>query len=121
MLDFREIPLYFLVHLLTIASFIDVILAVMNIRNIVVIDGDIVNKSNLSRQIFYKETYKGRKSKVDSLQEYIENLNSKVKYSGIKTYISKDFFNYKIFENIDLIIHTSDKLTGKIDLYVDNI
>lgn len=105
----------------TIGSFIAVTLAAMNVRNIVVIDGDIVNESNLSRQIFYKESDIGRKFKVDSLHEYITNLNSSVKYSGIKTYITEKFSNYEIFENVDLIIQTADKPTGKIDLYVDNI
>ncbi|CAM3237971.1 MULTISPECIES: HesA/MoeB/ThiF family protein [Streptobacillus] len=105
----------------TIGSFIAVTLAAMNVRNIIVIDGDVVSESNLSRQIFYKESDIDKKFKVDSLQEYIKNLNSNVKFQGFKIYINEKFLNYEIFKNVDLIIQTADKPTGKIDLYVDEI
>ena len=93
----------------------------MNVSNIIVIDGDIVSESNLSRQFFYKEKDIDKNYKVDSLGEFIKNLNSNVKYLGIKMFIDENFSNYEIFKNVDLIIQTADKPTGKIDLYVDEI
>ena len=104
-------------------SMLAVMLAAIGVENITVIDGDIVEESNLSRQIFYKEKDIGSEYKVNSLKEFIGNFNSKVNFIAVASYI--EFNNIpsleKYIKNSNLIIQTADKPTGKIDEYVNYI
>ncbi|WP_282919672.1 HesA/MoeB/ThiF family protein [Ignavigranum ruoffiae] len=80
-----------IVGLGAVGSFIAVMCASIGIGNITLIDGDYVEESNLTRQIFFKEKDVGKVYKVDSLKEYISTLNKNVKINAINKYITGNF------------------------------
>lgn len=104
-----------------LGSFIAVMCASIGVKKIKVIDGDYVEESNLTRQIFYKEKDVANNIlKVDSLEEHIKRLNSKVIYEGIPEFVNENT-NINLFKDVDLIVQTADKPTGKIDRIVFNL
>jgi adenylyltransferase/sulfurtransferase len=64
-------------------------LAVAGLGKIRVIDGDIVELSNLNRQVLHSDKDIGR-SKVDSAKEKLEALNPDISVEAIKEIITKD-------------------------------
>jgi adenylyltransferase/sulfurtransferase len=64
-------------------------LAVAGVGEIRVIDGDIVELSNLNRQVLHSDKDIGR-SKVDSAKEKLEALNPDISVEAIKEIITKD-------------------------------
>ena len=64
-------------------------LAVAGVGKIRVIDGDIVELSNLNRQVLHSDKDIGR-SKVDSAKEKLEALNPDISVEAIKEIITKD-------------------------------
>ena len=73
-----------------------------------IIDHDVVEESNLQRQVLYKESSVG-KSKVEEAKKYLNGLNSSV---NIQTYNTKlDAGNViELFGNYDIIVDATDTI-----------
>lgn len=92
-------------------------LAAMGIGWIGIVDFDIIQESNLHRQILYTETDVG-KSKVEVLSARIKNQNSEVQIDSIYTRLSVD--NAKaIIQQYNIICDCSDNVSTR--LLVDEI
>ena len=73
-----------------------------------IIDHDVVEESNLQRQVLYKESSVG-KSKVEEAKKYLNGLNSSI---NIQTYHTKlDAGNaIDLFHNYDVIVDATDTI-----------
>jgi sulfur-carrier protein adenylyltransferase/sulfurtransferase len=82
-------------------------LAAMGVGTLGLMDHDIVEMSNLSRQILYKESDIGRK-KVDCAKEVLQSQNSHI---AIHTYLfSFSASNVDVLELYDIVIDGTDQL-----------
>lgn len=71
-----------------------------------IVDGDVVSKSNLHRQVLYTEAMVGR-SKVEMAKAQLSAQNSTTTILIYKTYLSPDNAE-KIIENYDLVVDATD-------------
>jgi adenylyltransferase/sulfurtransferase len=81
-------------------------LAAAGIGNIGIIDGDIIEKSNLHRQILHSQNNIGT-PKVDSIKQRICDINSNVNVCAYNTRLSKDNA-VAIIQKYDVIVDASD-------------
>ena len=82
-------------------------LAACGIGRIGIVDGDIIDMSNLHRQIAHQEKKIG-KSKVDSLCQAIGDLNSEVKTVSYKHLLSSSNAANIFNDNYDVILDATD-------------
>jgi adenylyltransferase/sulfurtransferase len=81
-------------------------LAAAGIRSILIADKDLLDETNLNRQIIYKEKDIGKK-KVDLAEEFINGLDYKIKVS--KLYKKVDVESIKeILSDFDILLDCSD-------------
>ena len=86
-------------------------LVAAGIKELTIIDDDIVSISNLQRQILYNETHIG-KIKVEIAKDVLSKLNSDVKINVYKDYIDENSIN-KYLKNQDFIVDCSDNMKTK--------
>lgn len=78
-----------------------------------IIDNDVVDISNLQRQILFNETQVGR-DKVQSAKDILSNLNSEVQINAYKDYIDENSVKKYLEEvNYDFIVDCSDNFKTK--------
>jgi len=83
------------------------------INKLTIIDNDILDISNLQRQILYNETQIG-KAKAESAKEVLSKLNSDVEINTYKEYFDEKSINkYLKEENYDFIVDCSDNFKSK--------
>ena len=90
-------------------------LARSNIGNFVLIDDDVVNKSNINRQIIATKDSVGRK-KTELFKERILAINPKANVETFDCFYlpdKRDLFNFKEY---DFVIDAIDTVSGKLDL-----
>ncbi|GAB2022684.1 hypothetical protein RyT2_17580 [Pseudolactococcus yaeyamensis] len=93
----------------------------MGCKNIVCIDADKVEVSNLTRQIYYTDLQARKECyKVDALAKFIFNFYPESNFLGIKEFVSSDNLGTIIEGEIDLIVNTADSPQGKIDQWVSH-
>lgn len=92
-------------------------LTAAGIKELTIIDDDIVSISNLQRQILYNETHVG-KNKVEMAKEVLSRLNSEVKINTYKDFIDENSIK-KYLKNQDFIVDCSDNMKTKF--LVNNI
>ena len=81
------------------------------IKELTIIDDDIVSISNLQRQILYNETHIG-KIKVEMAKDVLSKLNSDVKINAHRDYINENSIK-KYIKNQDFIVDCSDNMKTK--------
>ena len=86
-------------------------LVAAGIRELSIIDNDIVSISNLQRQILYNENQIGIE-KIQVAQEVLSNLNSEVKINVYKDYIDENSIK-KYINDQDFIVDCSDNFKTK--------
>jgi molybdopterin/thiamine biosynthesis adenylyltransferase len=86
-------------------------LVAAGIKELTIIDDDIVSISNLQRQILYNETHIG-KIKVEMAKDVLSKLNSDVKINAHKDYIDENSIK-KYLKNQDFIVDCSDNMKTK--------
>ncbi|MFX1385092.1 MAG: ThiF family adenylyltransferase [Promethearchaeota archaeon] len=86
-------------------------LTAAGIKELTIIDNDILEISNLQRQILYNETQVG-KNKADITKEVLSNLNSEVKIKTYKDHIDGTSIK-KYLKGQDFIVDCSDNLSTK--------
>ncbi|MFX0002186.1 MAG: ThiF family adenylyltransferase [Promethearchaeota archaeon] len=88
-------------------------LTAAGINELTIIDNDILDISNLQRQILYNETYIG-KDKVKSAKEVLEKLNSDLKINAYKDYLDENSIRkYLKEQKYDFIVDCSDNFQTK--------
>lgn len=90
------------------------------IENIVIIDNDIVDVTNLNRQLLSTTDNIGLK-KVDVAKERILSINPNVNIKCIDNFITKDNINLIFDENINYIIDACDTISTKIELIKESL
>lgn len=82
------------------------------IENIIIIDSDIVEESNMNRQIIATNKTLG-KNKVDVLKERILSINENVKVETINKFIDESNINELFSSDIDYYIDAEDTVKTK--------
>ncbi|NPA44725.1 MAG: tRNA threonylcarbamoyladenosine dehydratase [Chlorobi bacterium] len=86
------------------------------VGKITIIDADVVNESNLNRQIIALNSTIG-KDKIDVVSERLKDINSEIEITAIKTFISEENINEIISEQqFDYVIDAIDTLMPKVEL-----
>ena len=86
-------------------------LTAAGIKELTIIDNDVIDISNLQRQVLYNETQLG-KIKVESAKDVLSKLNSEVQIHAFKDYITESSIK-KYLKGQDFIIDCSDNLKTK--------
>lgn len=88
-------------------------LTAAGINELTIIDNDVLDITNLQRQILYNEKQIG-KDKVESVKEVLSNLNSEVKINTYKDYMDENSIKkYLKGTNYDFIVDCSDNFRTK--------
>ncbi|MCB2313235.1 ThiF family adenylyltransferase [Clostridium tagluense] len=105
-----------------LGSHLAVMCAAMGVGKICIVDGDKVDKSNLTRQIFYKESQAGACYKVDALKAFINDFNPNTNIVTEKVFINNLSIADKVIDkSIDIVIQTADYPKGILDRIVNQI
>lgn len=86
-------------------------IAAAGIKELTIIDNDVVSVSNLQRQILYNEEDIG-KDKVEVAKKILRGKNSKLKVNAHKEFVNNKTIK-KYLDNQDFIVDCSDNLTTK--------
>lgn len=90
-------------------------LARTGFNNFVIVDSDVVNLSNLNRQILYVQKDVGQ-SKVDAAESRLKALNEDVHVNKHCVKINSETINLLNDQKIDFIVDAIDDVSGKIAL-----
>lgn len=82
-------------------------LARLGIKKLILIDGDVVDITNINRQIIALHSSVG-KPKVEVFQERIKDINPKCEVISIYKFITKEEVNNLINEDIDYVVDACD-------------
>lgn len=102
-----------------VGSNLVVMLAAFGLKKITIIDNDFIEKDNLVRQIFYKETDCNVEKKVKALERFINDFTSVTEINAIEEYITDDKKTQLCLKGSKLVIQTADKPKGYIDFMVN--
>ena len=83
--------------------------------NITIIDGDIIEESNLNRQIITNQENIGNLKVKEAINRYT-SINSEINIKTIDVMLTKDNFKEYINEYYDYIIDACDDLAIKVEL-----
>lgn len=104
-----------------IGSHLAMLAATSGMRKITIIDGDIVEESNLIRQYFYHESEVHSKRKGKALSERIKEVNSHCNVEVIDAYVNTEEKANEYINNCSLVIQTADQPRGKLNRFINNV
>lgn len=104
-----------------VGSHIAVMAAATGIGQITLIDNDVVEYSNLTRQLYYKEHDCNNIKKTTSLKKYLNGFNSKVKVNIVNEYIDTTEKANRILNSGTIIIQTADRPRGILNEVLNNV
>jgi molybdopterin/thiamine biosynthesis adenylyltransferase len=88
-------------------------LTAAGVKELTIIDNDILDVSNLQRQILYNESHLGQ-DKVNSAKEVLSKLNSEVEINVYKDFIDQNSVKkYLVANDYDFIVDCSDNFKTK--------
>lgn len=97
-----------IVGLGAVGSYIASYLAKSQVGNLILVDNDNVDISNLHRQYYFESQI--NKKKTNALKEELEEMNSQLNITLVDRFLTENFFeDIPIYPNIDLIINCSDE------------
>ena len=82
------------------------------IENLIIVDADIIESSNLNRQLISLQSNIGEK-KVDAFEKRILDINPKAKIKKIDQFITEENINLLFEEKIDYLIDACDTIPTK--------
>ncbi len=82
-------------------------LAAAGVRNIRIVDHDIVSLSNLGRQLLYKEADIG-KPKVAALKKFMEEYDSEINVESLRTRVTNEESAFRVVTGCDIAVITAD-------------
>jgi len=97
-----------------VGSIIPISLVRSGVKNIVIVDFDTVDESNLNRQIAYDTNDIG-KAKVICLKEKLIDLREETRIDSINKRIDPNF-DFSVFDDCDYVFDCIDDLQAKIEL-----
>ena len=95
-----------------VGSIIPLILARTGVKKFVLVDKDVVDSSNLNRQIAY-DFQDINTRKIDAISQKIEKISPNVEISAHFSRID-DIFDFDIFKDSDFIVDAIDDLHAKV-------
>ena len=95
-----------------LGGFSSTYLALAGVGKIIIVDNDIVEESNLNRQVLYREEDIGKK-KVYVAKERLEELNPDVEIMAIERRIDE---NFEIPRKVDIVVDGLDNYESRIEL-----
>ena len=96
-----------------VGSFVVESLVRSGIGEITIVDFDVVDITNINRQIIALHSTIGKK-KVIVMKERILDINPNIKVNIFDTFISKDTIDLFNFEKFDYVVDAIDNVTGKL-------
>jgi len=85
-------------------------LTTAGVGKIGLLDGDVVERTNLQRQILYSEKDLG-KSKVVAAKKYLKNLNSNIEIKSFDEFLNTENV-FRLFTEFDIIIDSTDNFSA---------
>ena len=82
------------------------------IKKIIIVDSDIIDITNLNRQLFTNQNNIGLK-KVDELEKRIKNINPYIEIKKIDKFIDENNINILFEEKVDYIVDACDSIKTK--------
>ena len=99
-----------------IGSIVIECLARLGVREIVCVDDDIVEESNISRMLgSFPDDAKNRRRKVEVLQHHVERINSRITFEGIVGSVLNPFVMEKL-KGVDCLISGTDTQSSRLVL-----
>ena len=98
-----------------VGSFVAESLARSNIGKLILVDHDIVDETNINRQVIALTTTVG-KPKVEVMKERIEKINSECNVVIHHAFLNKENIAEVIGSDVDYIVDAIDTVTSKLDL-----
>ncbi|RTR26711.1 ThiF family adenylyltransferase [Robertmurraya yapensis] len=83
-------------------------LAMCGVRNFILFDGDVVEKSDITRHIYYKEEFAGI-PKLDALEASLAKINPKINITKYYQYLTPETLITNVIDKADFIINTADE------------
>ena len=96
-----------------VGSFVLEALARVGVGKITIIDKDVVDITNINRQLIATEKNIG-KSKVDEAKKRINQINSEIKITAIQTFVDENNVDKYITKDYDYVIDAIDSVNSKI-------
>lgn len=96
-----------------VGSFVVESLVRSGIGEITIVDFDVVDITNINRQIIALHSTIGKK-KVIVMKDRILDINPNIKVNIFDTFISKDTIDLFNFEKFDYVVDAIDNVTGKL-------
>ena len=87
----------------------------MGVNNIIIVDNDIIDITNLNRQLISLRSNIGE-YKVDAAIKRVEDINNECNIIGINKFIDKSNINFLFNYKIDYVIDCCDTISTKIVL-----
>ena len=84
------------------------LLAAVGVGRLTIVEGDVVERSNLVRQIFYEERQTDRTRKVDALAERLRLFSSHTEVTDIATYVSSAEHAADLVRGTDFVLLCAD-------------
>lgn len=91
-------------------------LARSGIENFVLVDKDVVDITNLNRQIITTEENIGKK-KIDEASKRIKSINPNINIVAYDTFLDINNIDEIVSDDIDYVVDAIDTLTSKVDLW----
>lgn len=98
-----------------VGGFVVEALARSCVKYITIVDFDIINESNLNRQIIALHSTLGRK-KVDVMKERILDINKDCIVEALDLFVNEDSIKKIDFSQFDYVIDCVDNVTAKINI-----
>ncbi len=97
-----------IVGLGAVGSFLATYLVKSKVRNLILVDNDKVDLSNLHRQYYFERDIGLNKAEV--LKSDLENINSEINVTIISKFLTDDFFETNVIpSDLNLIVNCSDE------------
>ncbi len=90
-------------------------LARLGVRNLIIVDGDTVDITNINRQIIALHSTVG-KSKVEVFKERILDINPECNITALNKFITSNEVNDLINDNIDYVVDACDTVEVKKEI-----
>lgn len=88
------------------------------VGNITIIDGDVVQESNINRQIFALKTNVGS-LKVDAAKERLLAINPNLNLNAVNMFYSSETAENVDFSEFDYVVDAIDSIASKVELIVN--
>lgn len=95
-----------------VGGYVTEALARSGVGTLILVDFDIIDESNINRQIIALSSTIGRK-KVDVLEERVKDINSECNVIKISDFIDKDNFDLLFTNHIDFFVDACDTISTK--------